>query len=139
MTLKIKNQKSKIKNSEGITLLLMVVILSALLSISVGIFNVVLGQIQISGDLNDSFIAFYAATEAMEKVLFMDRNLGICTGASGDPCAQGPINIASGGCYKMRVVKSASDTSLETVGQYRCGASPSRVVKRRLLLTYTNN
>lgn len=140
MIIKAHGTKDEARSAteNGITLLLTIVILSALLSMSIGIFNVVLGQIKISGDLHDSFIAYYAATNAMEKMLYLDRNLGICTGGASDPCREGPIDITSGGCYRTRVIKSGGDTTLETVGQYRCGVNPSRIVKRRLFLTYVS-
>ena len=141
MTLKDKRRKTKDESSSGITLLLVIVILSALLSIGIGIFNVVIGQIKISGDLNDSFIAFYAADQALERVLFIDRNLSGCGVTSNPPCTTDPNNptdIASGGCYTVRTAKTSTDTTITAFGQYRCGANPSRVVKRGFLLTYAN-
>ena len=66
------SKKTKDKNENGITLLLVMIILSALLSISIGIFNIVFGQIKISGDLADSFVAFYAADQAIENILLMN-------------------------------------------------------------------
>lgn len=140
MTIKTQNTKHKIQSTteSGITLLLVMVILSALLSISIGIFNVVFGQIKISGDLADSFIAFYAADQAIEKMLYRDRTLAeICAGGPGNPCyTEGSTDVQSGGCYKIRVSKVSGITTVAAFGQYRCGATPSRVVKRGFQLTY---
>src|SRR3989338_10000544 len=61
---------------QGITLLLVVVLLSAILSISIGIFNVVYGEFRISGEVADSFRALYAADEGIAHPL--SRSAGQC-------------------------------------------------------------
>lgn len=134
---KVPNQKFKI-DERGITLLLMVVILSALLSVSIGIFNVVLGQLQISGEAADSFIALYATDQGAERVLYRDRIQGvICEGGGGINCyTEGPTEIQSAACYELRVSKVDSDTEIVVSGQYRCGPNPNRVVKRGFLVSY---
>lgn len=68
-------------NNRGVTLLLVVVVLSAVLTISVGLANIIFGQIKISGDSGDSFLAFLAADRAIERKLYevlVQRN--ICQG-----------------------------------------------------------
>lgn len=57
-------------NNKGVTLLLVVVVLSAVLTISVGIANIIFGQIKISGESGDSFLAFLAADRAIERKLY---------------------------------------------------------------------
>lgn len=134
----------KRKREKGITMLLVVAILSSLLSISVGIFDVIFGQIQLSGEISDSFSAFYAADEGIEKTLYLDRitninnPLGICAGTGGGAgCYTAlAVNAQSGGCYDIAVDKVGASTNLKVLGQYRCGANPVRVVKRGFNLTY---
>lgn len=134
--------KLKIVNSkleEGITLLLVVVILSALFSISIGIFNVVFGELRISGEIADSFVAFYAADQGIERTLYLDREQNaICTISAGENCyvVSPPISVTSGGCYGIRVNKISNTTQIIAYGQYRCGSNPARVVKRGFMVTY---
>ena len=123
---------------EGITLLLVVVLLSAILAISIGIFNIVLGEFQISGETSDSFRALYAADEGIEHALYLDRNLqAICTVAQGADCyvAQN-VAVRGGACYTARVSKGGQSTSIVIAGQYRCGPDPGRVVKRGFQVVY---
>ncbi len=128
-------QKSQFQ--KGVSLLLVVVLLSALLSVSIGIFNVVLGQIRISGEIADSFIALYAADQSIEKILYLDRiKEDICEVEGPDCYVAGPVDVSSGGCYFIRVSKTGSVTEITAAGQYRCGTNPVRVVKRGLQVTY---
>ncbi len=144
----------KFHSREGITLLLVVVIVSALLSISVGIFNVAYGQLRISGELADSFFASYAADQGMERMLYRDRRAAddVCDKGNvvnfGDPCMpEETITISSGGgasaCYTVKVSQKdveppdgVLDTVIQASGQYRCGVNPDRVVRRGFQVVY---
>lgn len=132
---KIQNIK---KGEEGISLLLVAVLLSAFLSISIGIFNVVFGQIKLSGEIADSFVAFYAADQGIEKILYRDRIQGnICVPTPGQNCfVEEAVDVTSGGCYTIRVSKTGDETEIITAGQYRCGLNPTRVVKRGFQVNY---
>ncbi|MDP3772381.1 MAG: pilus assembly PilX N-terminal domain-containing protein [bacterium] len=61
------------RDRRGITILIVILVLTAILSISAGVLNVVVGQLAISGQARDSFRALYAADEGIEKWLFLDR------------------------------------------------------------------
>lgn len=116
---------------KGVVILLVMVILSALLSVSIGIFNVVFGELRISGEIADSFVAFYAADQGIERTLYLDRSgAGLVNNYTEEK------DIPSGGCYKVRVAKSGADTQIIASGQYRCGTAPPRVVKRGFMVTY---
>ncbi len=122
---------------EGVTLLLVIVIVSALLSISVGIFNVVYGQIKISGEINDSFLAIYAADQGMERIFYRDRvNRETLCAISGPNCFTESASVPSGACYTVQFSKVGPDTTVVSTGQFRCGINPNRVVKRGLEATY---
>lgn len=139
MITKIGNWKSEIGNSEkrGVTLLLVVVLVSTMLSISVGIFNIVIGQLKLSGEVADSFVAFLAADQGIERTLYRDRiNGDLCLIGGANCYREGPTDVASGGCYTLRVSKTGGATEIVTAGQYRCGANPNRVVKRGFQVTY---
>ena len=124
---------------KGITLLLVVVILSVLLSISLGIFNLVFGQIKISGEIADSFVAFYNADRAIEKFLYIDRvGGGLGDGYTEDTTADANANW----CYKIIINKTealcgiGNTACIKSIGQYRCGTNPSRAVKRGFQVVY---
>lgn len=140
--------KLEIRSSReaGITLLLVALLLSAILSISVGIFAIVFGQIQISGELADSFHALNAADRAVEKILFLDRIEGECE----DPndCDENNTGQSSPlspqlGCYEVVLEKAPTpncggdlDTCITVAGQYQCGAESTRNVRRGFSVTY---
>ena len=127
------------ERQRGVTMLLVAVIVSALLSISVGIFNVIYGQIRISGDINDSFLSFYAADQGMEKTFYRDRVLQEICAVPGCNCFT-DLNVAvtSGACYTAVVSRNCGGGSTDVVstGQYQCTASPNRVIKRGFQASY---
>lgn len=133
-------QPHEVKSDKrGITLLLVVVILSALFSISLGIFNLVFGQILISGEVEDSFRAFYAADRGLERIFYRDR----VDGGLPDGYQEDNTNIKSEiGCFRITVRKTedncgaGNNTCVTSIGQYRCGINPSRVVKRGFSVSY---
>lgn len=131
----IKNKKI---DQRGITLLLVVVLLSAILSISIGIFNVVYGEFRISGEVADSFRALYAADEGIERTLYLDRRgSGICTVVEGADCyVVVDIPVLSGGQYSVRVSKEEGRTAVTVAGQNRAGANSARITKRGFRVTY---
>ena len=133
---------SPFSEKKGITMLLVVAILSAIMSISLSIFNIIFDQVRISGEIADSFLAFYSADQGIEKNLYLDRitNIsspyGICSG-EGDPCYSETSTAASaGGCYDIAVKKLAGASELKVLGQYPCGAGSLRTIKRGFNLTY---
>ena len=121
------------------TLLLVVVLLSAILSISIGIFNIIFGQLQISGEIGDSFRALSSADEGIEKMLYRDRvedDEDICQ-IEGTDCYidSSPEPTLSGGCYTTKISKIGIDTFLRVAGQARCNPS-DRVIQRGFSVTY---
>lgn len=109
------------------------VVLSAILSVSVGIFNIIIGQLYISGEISDSFIALYAADEGIEKTLYRDRVHPSCISTS---CSVGPIVTLAGSCYTIIYTRSGPNTSVKGVGQYRCDPGATRITKRGFEVTY---
>ena len=91
---------------DGVILLLVVVILTAIFSISLGVLSVVLNQTVTSETFESSGIALFAADQSIERTLYRDRqenDFSACTPTIGSPCTtQIPaINVASGGCMSM--------------------------------------
>ncbi|MDP3727104.1 MAG: hypothetical protein Q8R35_00515 [bacterium] len=127
------------RQRRGITLLLVVLILSALLSISLGILDVVLGEFKISGEISDSFVALYAADLGVERILYDDRvGTSICPGSGN--CSYGPITTAlpNGACFTLRLDRTGGNTVVVSTGEYRC-ASPQLSVKRAFEATYAQS
>lgn len=137
---------SRLHRQRGITLLLVMVLLSAILSISVGIFNVVVGEFRISGEVSDSFQAFYAADQGAERAYYQDfqqsalctsaQQSALCTEAQSQECYCSPqVSVASGACYVVQVSQVNNRTTVEVQGQYKC-ANAVRSVSRRVRGSY---
>lgn len=126
----------------GVTLLFVVVVVGALLSISLGIFTVVYGQLRLTGEITDSFRAFYAADEAMEKLLFDDRIADSVPGCSGsgncDYPSSGQAMITTSApntCALVTFQRRSRTTTISAVGEYPCGGGEF-VVRRALRAVY---
>lgn len=136
----------------GIVLLMVLLILSSLLSISIGIFNLTIGEIRASGEITDSFVAFYAADEGIEKTLYLDRvsqNI-VCVNAQGNPvngqdCYVDNQILQNQSGFNIKVSKTPNKIEIKAIGQYQCpgtvgsgmcGIDTFRVVKRGFSVTY---
>lgn len=128
-----------IKDREGITLLIAIILLAAFLSISLGILNILLGQLVIGIGESNSFHAFYAADIGMERTLYRDRELNLC--GTTDCSTRGAfVNAPYSGCYEVLVNRSASCTAvgrrcITVKGQYKCDGR-ERYVRRTFILAY---
>lgn len=141
-------QKFPKTKSRGVTLLLVVVVLSAILSISIGIFHLVFGQIMISGEEGDSLRSFFAADQGSEAILFRDRifHQPLCpVNSTCDPVIGfDNVDVGGGGCYKITMIQSddangdgaVDTTTLISRGEYRCGAGAKRQVFRTVELAF---
>ena len=126
-------------SERGIILLLVVVLVAAILSVSLGVFNMMLGEFRISGDAADSFRALYAADEGFERTLYKDRQQGPLCSSIADPCVPiVTVNVPSGACYEVRISRRAlfPEMKIIVVGQYQCGVNPLRVVRRAFEAVY---
>ena len=133
----------RISQQKGITLLLVIVLLTAILSISIGVFMIVYGQLLISGEIGSSFIALYAADQAIEKMLYLDRPGNKC-----DPpnpscnvtnlAAENPLACYTTDLQRQDLVSPAGNdtTVIRVTGDYPCNAQSSREVKRAFDVEY---
>lgn len=126
-------------------MVLTVVLLSAILSVGIGLFNLMFWQVFFSGQTGDSFRAFLAAEDGVERTLYRDRLMmgEICADGMGDPCyTEGTTNVASGACYTLSVSKTDEDvdgdfeTIITAIGQFPCNPDPLRFVKRGYQSSY---
>src|SRR3989344_9167761 len=124
---------------EGMTLLLVVVLLAAFLSIAAGIFQIAFTEYRLSGELSDSFRALYAADEGIERLFFYDRVLDSALGCSGSAACVGTpevIDLGNGTFMELQLLRdAAAQTVVTAVGEFRCGGSPI-AVRRALEATY---
>ena len=91
---------------EGVTLLLMIVLLAAFLSIAMGIINILLGQLYAVEQEGRSWSAFYAAEIGMERALYRDRVQNVC--AAVGSCDEAGIALPNGACYTVSLVTGPS-------------------------------
>ncbi len=139
-----------IVSSPGMTLLLVVPLLAAILSISIGIFTLTFGEIRISGEIEDSFLAVYAADQGLERGLYLDFTKGTINCSGANCYVENWILPATTGAspsgYTMRISKTGSVTAMTIVGQYRCpgtvgqgvacGTDTLRIVQRGFEVSY---
>ena len=124
-------KEAKLSDACGMTLLIVMVLMTAILSISLGVFNVILGQFLISGDVQSSFTALAAADQGIEKWLFVDRMLLDVSGNISGPSGA----LSSGACYNYEIDKS-SGTTISTYGLNNCAVGAGNLVKRGLQVSY---
>lgn len=124
--------ESSAQDRRGMILLLVVVLASAMLSIGIELFHVIAGETLISGEITDSFMAFYAADEGIERVLYLDRDLNLGPVADGFHLED---TATSQACYSADVDKGV-ETEVVANGQYRCGSGLVRSVVRAFEVRY---
>lgn len=115
----------KKNNKKGASLLLTILIMSAILAIAMGIAKLSLGEIKISRELPQSFVAYYAAEAGIEEGLYADLVTAVPQGTASDF----PGSLGTGITYEVVFT----------------GVSPNRVItsnglyggtKRAIELTY---
>lgn len=97
-----------ISGRRGIILLLMIVLLSAFLSIAMGIVNILLGQLFIIGQAGESFEALFALDSGMERTLYRDFVQHVYTVPGVQPVES--KSFSNGSCYQatMTVAPTAA-------------------------------
>lgn len=76
--------KNDVKNQKGVTLLLAIVLLAAMLSISFSIATILFIEIRVSGDLTKTEASLYAANGVSEQEIF-NLKRSVCTGSGTCP------------------------------------------------------
>lgn len=103
----------KIKNNKkGASLLLTLLIVSAVLSIAFGISGLSLGEIKISRDTPKSLIAYYAAEAGIECQMYADRLGGIS-------CEHSCLDDESKICYDVLISGDSPDRVVKSLGSYQ--------------------
>lgn len=149
------------KNQEGFILLLVILLISVILVIGLGVFDIVLREILISGIGRESQKAFYAADSALECARYWERrtpsafNAGLpfmiyCNGdlINGDMTSGSPsinaelieVNFDNGSCALVRImtgIPPSGSTQITSWG-YNVGCSDDnqKKVERGVRVSY---
>ncbi len=100
-----------VSQKRGISLYLVIVILAILMSVSLGLISLTVGEIQIAGGVGNSTVAFYAADTGIEKALY-DK---LVSGGAGQVSG----TLDNGANYSTEVQEFASSTKIYSTGNYR--------------------
>lgn len=104
----MKHLKTFNNNQKGIALLLTMIIISIVLLIATLISNIVITQLKLAGDINDSTVAIYAADSGVEWQLYQIRY-----GASI------PTPVMSNGATVFVTITGASPNfTIKSLGSY---------------------
>lgn len=136
---------------QGVTLLLAIFISVLALSLGLGIFTIIFGELGISGTSKESLEALYAADSGIECALFWDikqqafststSNTISCAGGSfpvgGSTLSVFDLNFSNNSCAHVRLQKTGSETIITSLGEnIACGLTGSRTVQRGLEVKY---
>ena len=94
---------------KGIALLLTVIIISIVLLIATLIANIVITQLKLAGDINDSTTAIYAADSGVEWQLYQIRN-GVSVPAPA---------MSNGATVSVTVVGASPNFTIKSLGSFR--------------------
>ncbi|MDD3386744.1 MAG: hypothetical protein PHU17_02755 [Candidatus Pacebacteria bacterium] len=83
------------KNQRGVSLFLIVIIMSVLMSVSLGLSVIIVGGGKISGGADDAIKAFYIADTGIERALYSIQTLGSCSNFS---------DTFEGGSYEVVII-----------------------------------
>ncbi len=144
------------KFNKGFILILTLIVMSFVLMIGLGIYNIILKEIQISNLGKDSQIALYAADSGIECALYWDIKKGMVSSSnpSNIKCFNRDIslpgtptntfesnNLDNNSCVRVTITKSIPPNPLMTeIKAYGydvdCSSNVSRKVERGVKVTY---
>lgn len=123
-----KHKKRKLfTENRGVSLLLTLLIMAALLAIAFGISRLSLGEIKITRDVPKSLVAYYAAEAGVEQVLYNDRTSSPpLPSGSNSECLDPPTNEI---CYVVEFSGDSPNRTIRSNGSYK-------EVRRTIEVTY---
>lgn len=111
----MKNFIKNVKNKKGTTLLLSLLILAVIFAIAIGVSNIILNQIKITGRVEESVLAFYAADTGIECKLY---DIFILKSPESNSCSQFQSPNSSLENNSTIFKLNFSTSSVESIGQY---------------------
>lgn len=146
----------KHKLNTGFTLLLSILVVSVILSVGLGIFDIMTKELKLSGIGRESQIAFYAADAGIECFFYWEikhpdladsafnaANTINCAGNSvannfSNNVSDFTLSLSNNSCVKIKVTKSGLTTTVESRGYNTACDSPSSFkVERAIRLEST--
>jgi len=104
----------KKNNQKGVSLLITLLIMAAILAIALGISKLSLGEIKISRDAPKSLIAYYAGESGVEWALYEDRVNGRASeDYSSSNCIETDI------CYSLNASGTSPGRTIVSNGSYK--------------------
>ncbi|MDP3784961.1 MAG: pilus assembly PilX N-terminal domain-containing protein [bacterium] len=150
----IQSDKKFWSRPRGVALLFTMLITSIIFAISLGVYNLIIGEITLSGTGRDSQLAFYAADAGAECALYWDiQHPGLgqsafststpavisCAGESrsvgGGSVSNFSLSFGNGSCVSVGVEKQPTQNIIIAQGQNTCSGS-NRTVQRGLKVVY---
>lgn len=148
--------------NRGIALLFTLLIIGVAISISIGVFNIILGELKISEGARESMRALFAADSGVECILYwdlkesafvFDKEKAItCMGSSppfsrssqiiNDKAAtvyqsSAPFILSNEACVSLTVIKFSDGSSrIAALGENICNPAALRVVQRGIEVNY---
>jgi len=104
----------KIINQKGVSLLLTILIMAAILAISFGLFRLSIGEIKLIRDIPNSLIAYYAADAGIEWAIYEERQRG---GVSDKPDCS--VDLGNGSKYGIEVNRTGETITIKSIGCYK--------------------
>lgn len=103
----------KKNHNKAVSLLLTILVMTAFLSIALGVSRLSFGELRLSRDRSKSVTAYYAAESGVECQMYSDRTQKItCPNTCLDP----PTNSI---CYKLEVSGTTPNRSIKSTGTYQ--------------------
>jgi len=151
------NKESRIKRTQGFTLLFAVLISSLLLAIGLAIFNITIKEIILSSAGRESQFAFYAADTGAECALYWDLKGGAFSTSTVGSLNCNNVTISDLGgqgygvpsiftldfapepyCVIVSVTKNTNPerTTIESRGYNTCDTSNPRRIERAIRVKY---
>jgi hypothetical protein len=113
----------KMKSNKGASLLLTFLIITALLSIAIGVSRLSLGEIKLGRNIPNSLVAYYAAESGIERALYEDRHGG---GVDFSDCLDSPTDSV---CYEVQFSGISPNRTVKSNGSYKN-------IRRTIEITY---
>jgi len=102
-------------NRKGVSLLLTLLIMTAIIAIAVGVSRLSVQEIKISRESPISMIAYYSAESGVEWAMYMDRNGGGAPSDSGQICLDANSEI----CYRVTTAGVSPARIITSNGSYK--------------------
>jgi len=117
------------ENQKGISVYLVVVMISVLLAIVLGLVSIIIGGVKVAESLGYSVKAFHAADTGIEKALY---NIKLTSGVCDNTTSDGSF----GSSYTYDVTMSTTGSDCSDVGTTITSLGQYMTIKRKIEVSY---